>query len=127
MAEKALTTRRGLFGGALVLAALSAGSALPATAHANIFQEIRAVKTLRQIVNAPGSPDAVCAEWEHRSAALYSRVEALPLTPENARIRLAALREITEDDLNYFVQPGHNETTEQRLSRQLVATMLGAL
>lgn len=93
----------------------------PAPTHPDIEAEFAAVYALGERAN--DSTDLThIDEWAARDDALLNRVEALPCTPENARIKALAVAHIHRSSGGAYPI---DATTDVRLAAQVVACIVG--
>lgn len=122
--EQHTPSRRALLG-AIVAAPLAAGAAfaipVPATGHDDIFAELRRVGALQsKLESNPRSTEATWEEWDQAHTAVLRKIEALPMTPQAARIRAAAIVDIYGCDVPF----SEESTTDFRLARQIIQSLL---
>ena len=93
--------------------------------HAGLEAELARFSAVRAYLDGGGATDTEWAEWGDWQDRLYRRIEALPATAENVRIRALAIREMHHDspELDDLFQNG---TTDARLARQLIRSLLSA-
>lgn len=123
-----MLNRRNLFGasvGASVVigASLSLPSvAAPAPSYADALREFMALEAMENRLNAGKYDDAEWEVWERRHGRFLDAAEALPNTPENARIKALAFKAIHRQGFEDFL--GDQNTTDHRLALQIVLSML---
>lgn len=126
-----MLSRRHLFGASAIVVAASVPAVSATSAaldHSWFLIEAREVLRLTAAMNADPRDDALGEEWDRRFEAFTNRIEALPLTPENAPIRALAIAVIHHDDpaLEEF-SDGDKGPTDMRLARQMVLSLRGGL
>ncbi len=119
------TTRRGILG-AMAIAPVAivapAAAAAPTQPYADLIQQLRdCAAWVKRLDAAPQVPDAEWEAWEAHHAALLAKVEALPLSPEAARVRAVAVLAIYGEDEMWE----DDHTTATRLARQLIHSLDG--
>lgn len=126
-----MLSRRSMFGAsaAAIIASVpvaSVASAVPD--HSWFLAEAHNILRLTSAMNANPQDDALGEEWDRRFEAFLTRIEALPLTPENAPIRALGIAVIHNDDpdLEEFSE-GSKGPTDMRLAGQMVLSLRGGL
>lgn len=120
--------RRQLFSaGATVSLGLVVGISTPAAAFTSYEEALREFEALRAMevrLNGGRFDDAEWDVWQRRHDRFLDAAEALPNTPENARIKALAFKAIYRDDMDDFLD--QDATTDRRLALQIIQSMLAA-
>lgn len=117
--------RRTLFGASVAISAAVSlpASAKPITGYAEALRELQALRATEVRLNAGKYDDPEWAVWERRHNRFLDAAEALPNTPENARIKALAFKAIyKDDDFGDFL--GDQNTTDHRLALQIIQSLL---
>mgnify|MGYP003634246367 CR=1 FL=1 len=121
--------RRNLLTLGAAAAAMPVAIALPAAAGAGEYAAaLREFHAIDQIEKTLSGPRHDLLEWracKDRQNRFLSMAEALPNTPENAKIKALAFKSIYRDDMEDFLS-GEN-TTDKRLALQIVQSLLGSV
>lgn len=117
--------RRTLFGATASLGLVVAipGSAQALASYEEALREFEALRAMEVRLNAGRFDDAEWDVWQRRHDRFLDAAEALPNTPENARIKALAFKAIYREDLDDFL--GDGATTDKRLALQIIQSMLG--
>ncbi len=118
--------RRNLLTLGAAAAAMPVAIALPAAAgtggYATALREFHALDQIGKRLNGDGHDHREWCAWQDREARFLALAEALPITPENAKIKALALMAIYREDMEDFLS-GEN-TTDKRLAVQIVQSLL---
>jgi len=126
MATATHTTRRSLFAiaaGAALLPALPATASAFHPGHDWFLTEARELIVMTAQVNA-GAAEPFCDAWAKRIDDFLTKVEGLPLQPENAAIKALAITVIHCDEPLEWTTEGAMDT---RLAGQIVQCLTGGL
>lgn len=121
--------RRNLLTLGAAAAAMPVAIALPAAAgtggYAAALREFHAIDQIEKTLSGRRHGPREWRACKDRQSRFLSMAEALPNTPENAKIKALAFKAIYRDDMEDFLS-GEN-TTDKRLAVQIVQSLLGSV
>lgn len=88
----------------------------------SLSEELHQFNVWTRRMNVEKQPEAEWRRWEGACNALYDKIEALPSTPQNARIKAQAIWSIAGGDLE---DVNEANSTIDRLVRQIIVGLLG--
>lgn len=87
--------------------------------------ELDAIDAFTRKLDAGDHPQAEWDRWEEWTRRVYREIEALPCTPENARIKARAIWTITNGEVEDVV--AESEATACRLARQVMTSLTASV
>lgn len=115
--------RRLLLTAALAAPVVAIAPAIASGTRASFYYaELDAIDALTARLEADPHTDAEWDHWEQWTTRVWGEIEALPSTPENARIKARAVWSIINGDLEAL---NEGQSTVCRMVRQMVTSSAG--